>query len=581
MKEVSFKSALDKLCISSKEAVVDGNSKDLDPFKEYLHVERYSEIKIKEIIINSAKVRKPQLILLAGNVGDGKSHLLSRLNRDYEEVMSVFKIRNDATESNSIHKSWEDELEDFLEDFNDLNIGNSLATSFPKKIVAINLGILTLFLNSKGDHFTELKKYVKDEKILEIESSGNSFREDSFFQFINLANFNLFTLKDEKSESYIIEELLRKLTCQSVNNPFYQSYLKSYNNTNVRCPIKYNYDFLSNKLVQHQIANLLVQVIIKFKLIISIRDLLNFFYDIIVPIELSKCNSVEISQFATSIDSKDFLKYALITNLFESEGTSKILDAVSKLDPAKYRNEEIDYQILKIKTNKDIVGYFESKNILLNKVLKQYIQEESDMEKVVSLFLRSECFIDNKPFVAQNEMFNSYIRHLYWYNIHDNYKLKDLYKNVKKAIYQWNGSTNFGSGKNNIIVPIGRRQLKYRAIQDATIQVEMSKDKKKEVNEIQEFDSVLRLKFRTSSDQVMEISIDYNLFCLLSKVISGYRPNRIDRYNHADFDNFVKIITLSAGAGRDLNFVSSNGDIRKSYVLRYEEGIGYEFENIN
>ena len=50
-----FKQYLDKLSISSKEAVVDGNSNTFDAFKSYLHVDRYVEQKFEEIVLSVIK----------------------------------------------------------------------------------------------------------------------------------------------------------------------------------------------------------------------------------------------------------------------------------------------------------------------------------------------------------------------------------------------------------------------------------------------------------------------------------------------------------------------------------------------
>src|ERR1700679_289580 len=101
-----FKSLLDKLSISSKEAVIDGNADTFNEFKNYLHIDRFVELKFEEILLASLDSEKPQLILLSGNVGDGKSHILARMYRKYPDEMSGVEVRNDATESRDIHKDW-------------------------------------------------------------------------------------------------------------------------------------------------------------------------------------------------------------------------------------------------------------------------------------------------------------------------------------------------------------------------------------------------------------------------------------------------------------------------------------------
>ena len=87
---------LQKLRESSKHAIADGNSYNLDEFKEYLHIEREVESKLKKVITENAHIPGASLIMICGNVGDGKSHTLSRLNNELKADMSAFNIHNDA-----------------------------------------------------------------------------------------------------------------------------------------------------------------------------------------------------------------------------------------------------------------------------------------------------------------------------------------------------------------------------------------------------------------------------------------------------------------------------------------------------
>ena len=72
---------LQKLRESSKHAVAQGNSYSLHRFREYLHIEREVEIKLKERIKICTQSDQARLLLVCGNVGDGKSHILSKLNK--------------------------------------------------------------------------------------------------------------------------------------------------------------------------------------------------------------------------------------------------------------------------------------------------------------------------------------------------------------------------------------------------------------------------------------------------------------------------------------------------------------------
>ena len=121
-----------KLRNSSKEAVEDADS--LNSFKEYLHVERgiQNEFikKLKEVVNDNSA----HLVMLCGNVGDGKSHLLAFLNNHYPDLANQFKIHNDATESFDPNKNSIDTLSEVLSAFKDSNINNSNE----KFILAIN-----------------------------------------------------------------------------------------------------------------------------------------------------------------------------------------------------------------------------------------------------------------------------------------------------------------------------------------------------------------------------------------------------------------------------------------------------------
>ena len=68
-------------------------------FKKYLHVDRNIQKELLELINEANNSEQSQLVLLCGSVGDGKSHLLAYVNEEYKEIISNFKIHNDATES--------------------------------------------------------------------------------------------------------------------------------------------------------------------------------------------------------------------------------------------------------------------------------------------------------------------------------------------------------------------------------------------------------------------------------------------------------------------------------------------------
>ena len=155
---------LSKLRESDMEAVADGESGSLSTFKNYMHIERATE---KELIrlLESAQHKTSALILLCGNVGYGKSHLISKLQQDRKELCRGVDFINDATESNHTDKSYIQTLKERLQSFNTTNLGKKNQ----KIVLAINLGTLANFIESEGiiSEFKQLADYIYKSKILD------------------------------------------------------------------------------------------------------------------------------------------------------------------------------------------------------------------------------------------------------------------------------------------------------------------------------------------------------------------------------------------------------------------------------
>lgn len=126
---------LKKLRESSKYAVAQGTYSNLNGFKKYLHIEREVEKKLKDIISKASQKTTAQLLLVCGNVGDGKSHILSHLHDELKDEISQFTIHNDATESHNPHESSNQTLYKLLQGFKD----DAISTATDKIILAINL----------------------------------------------------------------------------------------------------------------------------------------------------------------------------------------------------------------------------------------------------------------------------------------------------------------------------------------------------------------------------------------------------------------------------------------------------------
>ena len=279
-KNCEFIEKLSKLKKSSSDSI--DSIMSFDEFREYMHVKRATEIDLKSILVKIASSDKKTLVLLCGSAGDGKSHLLSYLKHsDSDHLLDDYVVFNDATESNAPDKTAVETLCERLEDFNDENIDRPGKNA----IIAINLGVLSNFIESEyAVGFGLLKQYVKENNIMTSEVAPITYHDDSSFQHISFSDYHMFSLSKGKIVPEYIEALFEKVTSDDERNVFHASYVSDCCNCPLRnqCPVRMNYEFLTDSRVRHYIALTLVRTILSDKEILTTRELLNYIYDIIV-----------------------------------------------------------------------------------------------------------------------------------------------------------------------------------------------------------------------------------------------------------------------------------------------------------
>jgi len=562
-----FKEYLDKLSIASKEAVVDGNINTFDDFKEYLHIDRYMQSKLENIVFSALENNSSQLILISGNVGDGKSHMMSRLHKKFPEEMARIKIRNDATESTRTDRSWVKELEEFLSPFND----EGLAAPKEKttRIVAINLGILSSFLDQISN-FNKLASFVDQKGIIDSLSFNNDYILDSPFQFINLADYNLFTLKETSSSSSLISELLQRITLKNEKNPFYRAFTSYYHDhpNQTGCAMRQNYLELSKKEVQKGLIDLIMFAIISFKLIISVRDLLNFIYDIIVPFDLQNLSSDKIKSLKnqTILPPKDFL----YNKLFESNGRSELFNSLGNLDPNKFRSKYLDELIFKLSSTEHPLEIFNQNGFTSN---EGWLSPRKN-DVLIKTFIRALYLNKIHNFDDELSNYHMFFRYLYFFYKNDKSGLKSLYKDIMKAIYCWNGNSK---NSEEINVALGRHQLQYNITQNIILEPSIQViNNATDFDEIHEFGNVINIGILAAGHEVT-FSLDISLYLLLKDVINGYSPNKLDRENHTDFQKAVDTITNLSSEGKSITFERIDGGQKQEFQLVYSSVFGYEF----
>jgi DNA phosphorothioation-dependent restriction protein DptF len=569
---------LQKLRESSKNAVAQGNSSNLDYFQEYLHVEREVEKNLTQQIIECSKSSKAELILVCGNVGDGKSHILSHLNNKLKEYLDNFKIHNDATESHNPKETSNDTLNRVLENFRDINIDKSSK----KLILAINLGTLSKFQEEYEADYKQLFDYVKEQKILDADIIHHSkYDNKSNFHHVNFTDYHMYSLSSEGPKSIIISTLLEKIIANSKENPIfaaYENYKESFEFAD-RCPIKYNYEFLMKVENRDILVNLIIQTIVKNKLIVSVRSLLNFFFDLIVPINLSWDNLETYASDLSKFKESDFLSNIIPNYLFEHAELSLLFNTISRLDPCMHRYEGLDSTLILLINSEHPKEVFakhinkDTLDVLSNKILKERLTRE----EITKLFIRLNYFQQSEINIKRsNTYYYQFMSLLYDFNNNKKTAIKEIYKLVEESARRWNGDPK----KNNrVVINLGKNQLKYRVLKEFS--TEPAFEKKQEMNDLiitkflQEFTLSFKLK---RSDTPYKIHIDYRLYEMLNRILKGYRPNKKDNNNNISFLGLINNFISDGDTNSMLEIDKVNIGKPADYALSVDSFGEYKFQ---
>lgn len=572
-----FQSALLPLKESSKAAVADAACETLGEAKDYLHIQRDVEVELQKILSAVADSTSGQLVLVCGNVGDGKSHLISVLLQEYPAYRDLFSIYNDATESSSPTATNIDELNRILEPYRDEN----LPTCSKKSILAINLGTLNNFLVADaGKSFSQLGTFVEKKQILEVGLPlDNAFDSKSPFQYVNFSDHNIFYLTRNGPTSPIIEEALGKVVSHAAyDNPFYKAYSDQCSNCSANCPIKLNFEILQNPDVRTKISELLVQCIVKHHHIISIRALYNFIFDLIVPAELDGMGRDDIINWVGETRSDAYLQRLFINHLFEHPEVSKIHAHLHYLDPALRRSSFLDDQIVSLITQENPEDQLQKINgpESLQNVLTRHSKESNDDDTLVKSYVRLLFFSNSDTVENQfgDSTYNDYMRLLYSWHTGDRAELKKLYKLIQRATMAWLGKAPSGE----MLLEIGNQQLKYKLSESVSITPGLLPEEGLLGDDVRKFSNILPLKFKSATNDALEFSlhVDFRLYEMACRVDSGCRANQSDKSNFIAFTSFSHDV-MKAG-GQDKRLRITEAETGQSFLLEIDEFGDFTFK---
>ncbi len=581
-----FIEELEKIKSSSSDSVA---NKDYTDFNRYMHVESGMDEELENVIIKACEQKKA-LVLVCGNSGQGKSHLISRaIDRGVFKEDNVTEVYIDATHSDQKGVNAQDTLHEKLKYyFSDEKLDN--ADNY-RLIVAINHGVLSDFLKKYENDYKELKAYIDNNRLFAslptYRVSDNVPDSRGIFYHVDFTQYNRFALSSHGVVLDFVGALLNRITNPSDNNSIYHTYDNVCCSCTKKdnCPAKYNYMRLStDEDLRYYLASVLVKSIIKHNFSVSVREINDLFYKCIVgdTFDESLIDGSSIARLQHYIENNVFSNffnsgygisnYLVEEDIFSSPSREwdyqytmlnlmpsfeKWLDSIADERGEVYKQLAADIVFCK---NSEATKYSKQKNYIKNEIFKLYMRESAFMNKNVDLD------------------YDKFINYLYSYNIGDLSECEGLFELVVKCFYMWNGSllnqygeeissaVKVSQGGDNYCI---YKNMELDYAQDPDLQ-ELSND------EYWKFIKTIRLLFVAKNQKTIHsIDIDYDLYQFMLKIVRGYQPTAKDRKARVKFDTFVRALLYENKS--EINIYSYH-DYGKRYRFKKNMFGKYVFE---
>lgn len=536
-----------KLSIKSKDAII--NENEFDSFKEYMHIERPIEKKLINSIDNHLLKEKKSIIFLVGNVGDGKSHLLSYISKNYvrEFEQNEVIIHNDATETTDPRKTSIDTLVDLLEPYNDQNINNGNQN---RLIIAINLGILTNLFNflQSQTNFSELLNYIERSNVLS--SDDTLTNSDSRFRIISFIDQSNIIIDSGEVDSYFYGRALDKIFSIDEKNPFYEAYITD-RKKGINSPLHRNYKLLMRTDFQESIKYLLIRAEIQHKIIISARMLFNFFYDICIPSE-----------------NTDSMKETLPYLLFENSNKTDLLTIINSFDPILNQTKSIDQISVNLYHSVDkfqkIEDYLEEEAGNLLFIFKPLNKDNQDFSEFLNTYLRVRFLLNAKDEIFDHKIYNEFLS--LYSQIKAGFQLTNLFQLIDKTYIKWNGQ-------------IENNDLLIKNPGPSNLKVLVEVDLMGWQHFIKGTDIVVRYMVNGDNDNYIDLIMDYNTYEIIYKLDQGYFLKHEDKQQAINFDQFVESILKEAKFTRKLYLYDLN--TKEKFLLGKPMANKYKISKVN
>lgn len=550
-----FESVLNVLSGQSSGAIVD--AEHLTKVQKYMHVNRGTLEKDFLDQINKLNSQHGKLLLLVGNVGDGKSHLIGYMKKEHPDLFADKRIHihYDATESFDPDKTAMDTLLDLLQPFSDNDVDNNTENW----IVAINMGILVNLIGTieKVGNFTKLLAFLNKTGIAKEVDVPETIDDESY-SLISFRTYPVFKVDEAGVNSTFYDDIFYKITKPMPDNPFYSAYVNDEKHYGLHLA-HYNYRLLCNENVQQTLKYLLIKVQLESKVIISTRSLLELIHDILLPTQLEEHRVINY---------EGSLPYLL----FAGFGDSKLIKKISEFDPIKFQGSQIENWKTSIYSSKrelndlasDLINNQDLQNI---KWLWNYINEDRiDFSNKVGLLIRIMYLMNHRNTAFNDQYYLDYLKLLTAIQENGNHSVeaKNLFLSIKNFIRKW-----CGSPQNGFVYTFVNEERKFGIAIPLSLQfVDV---------QLVDYSAVITLK-NNGTDNKYALSVDYDLFKLIKMVDQGYLLKLENKRQFVNVSSFIENIVKSDKAMKET--LIGNIETKEFYRLT-DNGFEIEMEGMD
>lgn len=321
-------------------------------FRQALQVEDQLEAWLRERLEAARGAERPSLFVLAGNAGDGKSHLIDRLIRQVGGE-APFRYIADATHATHPSQTQQDRLEEFFAPF----APDGEPTAERVSLIAINTGMVIRFFDSAAERHSQGHSRCGDLTALyealqtRLGLRSGAAPEIPFdLEVVNLDLRNLLSREDGPS---FFEQMTSRLDPEAgVGLLEYRWADCELCSARATCPVHFNLEALRLPRVRRALHGLLERATLDPEVHLSPRNLWGFLYRLVtggqerytaINADDGPCDVVR--RMAGRVDGGQWLLEGQLTEVLFSHGDNAsppLWQALATIDPAFVPAPELD-----------------------------------------------------------------------------------------------------------------------------------------------------------------------------------------------------------------------------------------------